>query len=64
MCIRNGENRYMVNPKYSEHLQNSVSRIKEMKSHKDRKSGLRERMRGVLQFLKREALEIFRILIT
>lgn len=54
----------MVNPKYSEHLQNSVSRIKEMKSHKDRKSGLRERMRGVLQFLKREALEIFRILIT
>ena len=67
MCIINGENRYMFNPKYREYLQNiynSVSKIKEIKRHKDRKSGLRERMKGVLKFWKGESLEIFRILIT
>ena len=67
MFIINGENRYMFNPKYREYLQNiynSVSKIKEIKRHKDRKSGLRERMKGVLKFWKGESLEIFRILIT
>jgi hypothetical protein len=57
----------MFDPKYSEHLQNiynSVSKIKEIKRHKDGKSGLREMMKGVLKSWKGESLEIFRILIT
>jgi hypothetical protein len=66
MCIRNGENRYMIDPKCSKYLQNiynSVSKIKEMGRHKDRKSGLRKRMKGVSQFCSREGLENFRNLL-
>lgn len=66
-CASEMEKTDMFDPKYSELLQNihnSVLKIKEMRWHKERKSCLWERMKSVVQFWRREDLEIFRILIT